>query len=129
MDKAAKSMDDARSEQVKEWKQELTSELDQSVQEMMQLAREERALEQKARNGASPEDRRSVKPDGEAERLSSESNFVRCNACFICVFEFLNRSPEYPARAVWWRQRCPKRACDHLVKRRETIHESGVRRA
>jgi len=60
MDQAAKSMQDARSEQVKEWKQELTSELDQSRQEMMQLAREERSLEQKARNGASTEDRRSA---------------------------------------------------------------------
>ena len=60
MDQAAKSMQEARSEQVKEWKQELTSEFDQSVQEMMQLAREERSLEQKARNGASSEDRRSA---------------------------------------------------------------------
>jgi hypothetical protein len=60
MDRAAKSMQDARAEQVKEWKQELTSELDQSAQEMMQLAREERALEQKARAGASPEERRSA---------------------------------------------------------------------
>jgi hypothetical protein len=53
-------MQDARSEQVKEWKQELTSEIDQSLQEMMQLAREERSLEQKARNGASADDRRSA---------------------------------------------------------------------
>jgi hypothetical protein len=60
MDQAAKSMQDARSEQVKEWKRELTSEIDQSVQEMMQLAREERSLEQKARNGASADDRRSA---------------------------------------------------------------------
>ena len=60
MEQAAKSMQEARSAQVKEWKQELTSELDQSVQEMMQLAREERSLEQKARNGASAEDRRSA---------------------------------------------------------------------
>lgn len=60
MDRAAKSMQEARSNQVKEWKQELTSELDQSVQEMMQLAREERALEQKARNGASADERRSA---------------------------------------------------------------------
>ena len=60
MDRAATSMEDARSEQVKEWKQELTSELDQSVQEMMQLAREERALEQKTRAGASLEERRSA---------------------------------------------------------------------
>ena len=60
MDRAAKSMQEARSEQVKEWKQELTSELDQSAQEMMQLAREERSLEQKARNGASADERRSA---------------------------------------------------------------------
>ena len=60
MERASKAMQDARSEQVKEWKQELTSELDQSVQEMMQLAREERALEQKARSGASGEDKRSA---------------------------------------------------------------------
>ena len=60
MDRAAKSMQEARSEQVKEWKQELTSELDQSVQEMMQLAREERSLEQKARNGVSADERRSL---------------------------------------------------------------------
>ena len=60
MDRAAQSMQDARSEQVKEWKQELTAELDQSVQEMMQLAREERALEQKARSGASPDERRAA---------------------------------------------------------------------
>lgn len=58
MDRAAKSMQDARAEQVKEWKKELTSELDQSAQEMMQLAREERALEQKARSNAQGEERR-----------------------------------------------------------------------
>jgi hypothetical protein len=60
MDRASKAMQDARSEQVKEWKQELTSELDQAVQEMMQLAREERALEQKARSGSAGDDRRSA---------------------------------------------------------------------
>ena len=58
MDRAAKSMQDARAEQVKEWKKELTSELDQSAQEMMQLAREERSLEQKARNNAQGDERR-----------------------------------------------------------------------
>ncbi|MDB4917257.1 MAG: hypothetical protein JWM95_4901 [Gemmatimonadetes bacterium] len=60
MDRAAKSMQDARSDQVKEWKQEITSELDQSAQELQQLAREERALEQKARSGQSADDRRSA---------------------------------------------------------------------
>jgi hypothetical protein len=58
MDRAAQSMQEARASQVKEWKKELTSELDQAVQEMMQLAREERALEQKARSGGSEGDRR-----------------------------------------------------------------------
>jgi hypothetical protein len=58
MSRAANAMRDARAAQVKEWKKELTSELDQSVQEMMQMAREERALEQKARSGAPNEDRR-----------------------------------------------------------------------
>jgi hypothetical protein len=51
-------MQEARAAQVKEWKQELTSELDRSVQEMMQLAREERTLEQQARASAAPSDDR-----------------------------------------------------------------------
>lgn len=51
MQKAAESIREARAAQVKEWKKELTSELDQAVQELLQLSREERALEQKARSG------------------------------------------------------------------------------
>ena len=58
MDKAAQAMQDARAAQVKEWKQELTSALDQGVQEMLQMARQERALEQQARSGAKGDDRR-----------------------------------------------------------------------
>ena len=58
MARAAQSMQDARASQVKAWKQELTSELDRAVQEMLQLAQQERALEQKARAGASNDDRR-----------------------------------------------------------------------
>ena len=77
MDRAAQAMQDARSEQVKEWKRELTSELDQSAQEMMQLARQERALADKARAGESPEQRRSEQSaveqgvDKASERLQS----------------------------------------------------------
>jgi hypothetical protein len=77
MDRAAKAMRDARAEQVKEWKKELTSELDQAVQEMMQLAREERTLEQKARSGAPNEDRRGAQSaveqgvDKASERLQA----------------------------------------------------------
>jgi hypothetical protein len=52
MQRAAQSMQDARQAQVADWKKELTSELDQSVQEMMQLSRQERALEQQARGGS-----------------------------------------------------------------------------
>ena len=58
MDRAANSMQQARQAQVKEWKQELTKELDQAAQEMMQLARQERALEQQARAGQGSDDRR-----------------------------------------------------------------------
>ena len=58
MEQAAQSMQEARAAQVKEWKQELTSALDQGVQEMLQLARQERALEQQAREGAKNDDRR-----------------------------------------------------------------------
>jgi hypothetical protein len=58
MERAAQSMQDARAAQVKEWKQELTSALDQGVQEMLQLARQERGLEQQARSGTNAGDRR-----------------------------------------------------------------------
>jgi hypothetical protein len=58
MDRASKSMQEARSAQVEEWKRELTQELDQAAQEMMQLARQERALEQQARAGQGNDDRR-----------------------------------------------------------------------
>ncbi len=51
MDKAAQAMGDARSAQVSAWKQELTGELDRAVQEMLQMSRQEGALEQKARSG------------------------------------------------------------------------------
>jgi hypothetical protein len=51
MDNAAQAMQEARDAQVQEWKKELTSELDQSVQEMLQMARQESALEQEARAG------------------------------------------------------------------------------
>ncbi len=58
MQRASQSMQEARAAQVKEWKQELTSELDRAVQEMMQLAREERALAQQSRSRSGGSDRR-----------------------------------------------------------------------
>jgi hypothetical protein len=49
MDQAAKDLQDAREQQVGEWKKELTDALDQSIQELLQMARQESALEEKAR--------------------------------------------------------------------------------
>ena len=50
MDEAAQQLAEAREKQVAEWKQELTKELDQSIQEMLQLSRsEEQLAEQTAR--------------------------------------------------------------------------------
>jgi hypothetical protein len=50
MEKAAKDLQDARDQQVGEWKKELTEALDQSIQELLQMAREEGGLEEKARS-------------------------------------------------------------------------------
>jgi hypothetical protein len=52
MDKAADAMKEARDGQVQEWKKELTSALDQSIQELLQMSREETALQQQVRSGA-----------------------------------------------------------------------------
>jgi hypothetical protein len=52
MDKAADAMKQARDGQVKEWKQELTSALDQSIQELLQMSREESSLQQQVKSSA-----------------------------------------------------------------------------
>lgn len=52
MEEAANELGKAREQQVSEWKKELTGELDRSIQEMLQLAREQDELEQQARKGA-----------------------------------------------------------------------------
>lgn len=49
MERAAESLQDARTRQVTEWKQELTDALDRSVQEMLQMAREQDGLAERAR--------------------------------------------------------------------------------
>jgi hypothetical protein len=79
MDRASESMKDARESQVNEWKSELTNALDQAVQEMLQMARQEQQLEQKARSGqAKPEELRgeqsAVKQglDNAAQKLQAE---------------------------------------------------------
>ena len=79
MDRAAESMKDARESQVNSWKSELTGALDQAIQEMLQMARQESGLEQKARSGQSkPEELRgeqsAVKQgvDNTAQKLQQE---------------------------------------------------------
>ena len=52
MERAANQLADARQKQIEAWKQELTGELDQSIQEMLQLSRQQEQLEQKARQNA-----------------------------------------------------------------------------
>ncbi|MBV6521613.1 MAG: hypothetical protein MNPFHGCM_01756 [Gemmatimonadaceae bacterium] len=58
MEEAAEQLTKAREQQVSEWKKELTGELDQSIQEMLQLAREQDQLEQQARKGSAIDDLR-----------------------------------------------------------------------
>jgi hypothetical protein len=79
MEQASEAMKDAREKQVNEWKSELTNALDQAVQEMLQMARQEQQLEQKARSGqAKPEELRGEQSaikqglDNAAQKLSQE---------------------------------------------------------
>ncbi len=52
MQQAAEQLAKARQEQVNDWKQETTSELDQSIQEMMQLSQQERQMANAAQQQA-----------------------------------------------------------------------------
>jgi hypothetical protein len=56
MDRASEAMKNARESQVNEWKSELNKALDQSIQEMLEMARQEQLLEQKARSGQAKPD-------------------------------------------------------------------------
>ncbi|HEY5061322.1 MAG TPA: Ig-like domain-containing protein, partial [Gemmatimonadaceae bacterium] len=51
MDRASDAMKEARESQVNQWKSELTNALDQSIQDMLQMARQEQQLQQKAKSG------------------------------------------------------------------------------
>jgi hypothetical protein len=51
MDQAAQGLSDARQAQINEWKSALTSELDRSIQETLQLGRQENDLAQRAQQG------------------------------------------------------------------------------
>jgi hypothetical protein len=59
MDQAAQQLQEARQQQVEEWKEELTSELDRSIQELAQLSREQADLAEQARQGKDAADMRS----------------------------------------------------------------------
>ena len=54
MTKAAEQLGRARAQQIGAWKSELANELDRSIQEMLQLANEQRSLEERSRAGAPP---------------------------------------------------------------------------
>jgi hypothetical protein len=77
MEQAAEQLAGARDKQIDAWKSELTQELDRSIQEMLQLAREEQQLETKVRAGAPPSSTRADQSalqqgvDKAAERLQS----------------------------------------------------------
>jgi len=52
MDAVQQQLSDARDQQIQEWKQQVTSELDRSIQETMQLAREQQQIADRARSGS-----------------------------------------------------------------------------
>ncbi|HEX6808997.1 MAG TPA: hypothetical protein VF118_13510 [Gemmatimonadaceae bacterium] len=51
MDAVQQQLADARNQQIQEWKNQVTSELDRSIQETMQLARDQQRLADRARSG------------------------------------------------------------------------------
>jgi len=51
MDAVQQQLADAREQQIQEWKNQVTSELDRSIQETMQLARDQQQLADRARSG------------------------------------------------------------------------------
>jgi hypothetical protein len=80
MDQSASSMKAARDGQVQEWKRELTSALDQSIQEMLQMSREENSLQQQVKTGEAKSDdargqQSAIKQglDAAAQRLQREA--------------------------------------------------------
>ena len=79
MEKAADALQQGRKAQVEEWKQELTGELDRSVQEMLQLARQQDQLAQRAKQNPADPGLRSEQSalqqgvEKASERLQSQS--------------------------------------------------------
>jgi len=66
MQRSSDAMKDARQSQVNQWKSELTNALDQAVQDMLQMARQEQKLEQDARSG-----------QAKSEQMRSEQSAVK----------------------------------------------------
>jgi hypothetical protein len=79
MQRAADAMQQARESQVGAWKSELTGTLDKSIQEMLEMGRQEQSLAQKTRSGqAKPDETRGAQSavkqglDDAAKRLEQE---------------------------------------------------------
>jgi hypothetical protein len=79
MQRAADAMQQARESQVGAWKSELTNTLDKSIQEMLEMGRQEQSLAQKTRSGqAKPDETRGAQSavkqglDDAAKRLQQE---------------------------------------------------------
>ena len=66
MQQVAQQLGDARKSQIDEWKNQVTSELDRSIQETMQLAREQEDIA-----------RRAQKPQGEEQGLKADQSAVQ----------------------------------------------------
>ncbi len=69
MSQAADQLGDARKAQIEEWKQKLTSDLDKSIQETMQAARQESELAQKVQEG---KDKKEVQEQQSAVQQGAE---------------------------------------------------------
>ena len=74
MAKAADQLGRAREQQIGAWKSELASELDRSIQELLQLANEQRGLEERSRAGAPPG---SLRPEQSALQQGVEKTSER----------------------------------------------------
>ena len=64
---AADQLSQARQEQVNDWKRETTSELDQSIQEMMQLSQQERQMAQAAQQQAQQQQQQQQQQQGQKQ--------------------------------------------------------------
>jgi hypothetical protein len=79
MERASQALGEGRKQQVDEWKQELTGELDQSMQEMLQLAREQDGLADKAKKNPTDQNLRGEESalqqgvEKASERLASQA--------------------------------------------------------